>query len=255
MVFPLWLSMIAAEGAAWRRASWTCGQPPCRRPWRQGVYVVCPGGDSRGRERQAHPVRQTEKRPLTSSRGGQAHGRARGAGRREQGRQMRPLRISQITRIAQGHRRWRARHKACSFLQDGDGAASGVWAHGRHSRTRVGLWQGWTMEVARRKGEGSHTLSSGTFFCRAVRVSPGRGDEQSPQRLSREGGERTHTASSSIALCLRQEERRHGIVDTVPELFLDAQVVGAVCKLLDGKGETHILKCCSNEAKEPLRAA
>jgi hypothetical protein len=41
----------------------------------------------------------------------------------------------------------------------------------------------------------------------------------------------------------------------VPELFLDAQVVGAVCKLLDGKGETHILKCCSNEAKEPLRAA
>jgi len=47
-------------------------------------------------------------------------------------------------------------------------------------------------------------------------------------------------ASGIIVLFLRQEERRHGIVDTVPELFLDAQVVGAVCKLLDGKGETHI---------------
>jgi hypothetical protein len=89
VVFTLWLSMMAAEGSAWRparrrtarrNASWTRCQMPCRRHGRQVVYVVCPGGYSRGRERQAQPVRKTEKSTLTSSRNGHERGRPRRAG-------------------------------------------------------------------------------------------------------------------------------------------------------------------------------
>src|SRR5262249_49562933 len=89
VVFTLWLSMIAAEGSAWRparrrttrrHASCTRCQTPCRRHWSHVVYAVCHSGYSRGRERQAQPVRRTSKRALTSKRSGQAGGRTRWAG-------------------------------------------------------------------------------------------------------------------------------------------------------------------------------
>ncbi len=114
VVFTDWLSILEQSGMAAlgvasrpaasrtreRKASATPAQVPSSRHRRKYHHTVPQGGRSWGIRRQGMPPRSTYSMPLTTSRRSVVLGRSLGFGRGQQGSQLRPLGIGQITGIS-----------------------------------------------------------------------------------------------------------------------------------------------------------